>query len=101
MYPDCFGSCGHPMLLCPNCVCLKGPDNCRYFEADATYVYFDAQSTPYKTEEYKTKYQREWEEKEVIEGNLCFMTFLPGRVINLGEEDEEEDGDDEDEEEDE
>jgi hypothetical protein len=75
MYPDCFGSCGYPMLLCPNCVTLNGPEECRYFtDRDTTYYLFD---TEYKDD------KRAWNEVEVNEGNLSFMTFRPGNVINV------------------
>ena len=91
MYLDCFGSCGNPYLLCPNCVCLKGPDDCRYFDyyKDVKYVEFDA---------YK---DFGWKENKCIEGEcgtipydhlsdeftdfikLSFVTFQPNHISNL------------------
>jgi hypothetical protein len=89
MYEDCFGSCGDPFLLCPNCVCLKGPDKCRYFEPDAKYVNFDAHQ------------YYGWKENNCIEGNcrtspydsisdkftgsfnVSFVTFKPNQINNL------------------
>lgn len=91
MYPECFGSCGNPFLLCPNCVCLKGPENCYYFDSykDLRYVEFDSD------QDYG------WKENKSIEGQcgtiayddtsdeftgsikLSFVTFQPNKIVGL------------------
>ena len=90
MYEDCFGSCGAPFLLCPNCVCLKGPSECRYFDMDKS-IYVEFDSDP----------MYGWKENTHIEGlcgtlpynsesdeftgsiRLSFVTFQPNKMINL------------------
>jgi len=99
MYVDCSGiSCGEPFLLCPNCVCLRGPDTYDYHKR---YTYNN--SKPMFIE-FDSAFMTGWKESMHITGTynrvnmndsndpnnsngipipLSFVTFEPNEISNL------------------
>jgi hypothetical protein len=93
MYEDCFGSCGHPMLLCPNCVCLKGPDQCSYYDdgslKNIKYVYFSSPDESYNA----------WEENAYCDGIFKKQNYgddVNTSINNNNDDDDDDDNDDDD-----
>ena len=96
MYVDCSGiSCGAPFLLCPNCVCLRGPDTYNYHK----YHYFKNSNPTFI--EFDSAFMTGWKESMHITGTynkvniddsnnsshssipLSFITFEPNEITNL------------------